>query len=308
MKKATLTRVLTLTSVSVILFSAVLASATSLKITSFNIEWFGNKYDNPRSEQRQEKDPVQIQTRKEEVKKFLNYYGHPDVYAFQEIVDVRSLQDVLPAGWSCMTYDIANELHQHVVLCASPKYRFLRVPYDSDDIIDAVATDREWSRPALRVDLADQKGRRLLRIVSVHLKAMPMETKERLRQSLEIANDLKSNLDLPSVVVGDFNSFTVDQSKQAANDVDLILQKLQQADPGFQRAEHVLPYTYRRARNRAQFDHFYYSSGVELVGSPRVFEVCSKDLKGNNPYYDIQFFNQWISDHCPAEFQIKLTR
>lgn len=308
MKKATLTQVLRVTAITSILFSALMASATTLKITSFNIEWFGNKYDKPRSEQRQEKDPAQVQNRKEEVKKFLNYYGHPDVYAFQEIVDVGSLQEVLPAGWSCMSYDIANELHQHVVLCASPSYRFLRVPYDSDDIIDGVATDREWSRPALRVDLADQKGRRLLRIVSVHLKAMPMETKERLRQSMEIANDLKSNKDLPSVVLGDFNSFSVDQSKQAANDVDLILQKFQQADPGFQRAEHVLPYTYRTARHRSQFDHLYYSSGVQLLGAPRVFEVCSKDIKGKNPYYDINFYNQWVSDHCPAEFQIRLTR
>lgn len=308
MKKATLTRVLTVTSVSAILFSALVASATTLKITSFNIEWFGNKYDNPRSDQKQQKDPKKIQTRQESVKSFLDYFGHPDVYVFQEIVDVQALNSILPAGWNCMSYEMANELHQRVVICASGKYRFLRVPYDSDDIIDDVATDKEWSRPALRVDLADQKGRRLVRLVGVHLKSMPYATRERLRQAEEIARDLNKDEDFPTVILGDFNSFNTDQNKQAASDVQLMLERFQAADAGFQHAEHILPYTFRKKQLRSQFDHMYYSSGVELLSAPRVFEVCSKDIKGKNQYYDIQYFNQWVSDHCPAEFQIKLTK
>lgn len=275
--------------------------SNSLKVTSFNIRWFGlggSMEGNPSQEDRDTS-----------IKDFLQRHAFPtDVIAFQEIVDVPRLQRLLPRGWSCVGYNHPSPKHQHVVLCASENYQFARVDYDNNFTIEDVAINPDKSRPAVRADLIERASKRAIyRIVAVHLKAYPEESDTRELQSRRIASDLARARDhLPTIVVGDFNTYRSDQTGEYVNDVDRIERALQDAplDHEIRHIEHQALYTYRAGEFRNQFDQFYASRDVRVAGAPRVFGVCDADRHAFDYYFDPNYYYEKVSDHCPVTLTI----
>lgn len=280
-------------------------ATTELQITTFNIRWFGVRYDDPRGPNPKPIDPKAIKARAEIVRDFLEKAVDPhDVITFEEVVDVNLLKSVLPTGWTCMSYSTPNKSHQHVAICASPKYQLLKVPYDNNSTIEAVATDPQWSRPAVRVDLADLKGNRLLRMVGVHFKAMPGFSRERIRQMGAIATDLSQGPKVPTIILGDMNTFETDETRLKQDDIELLGTALAQKDPTFTYLSHSVPYTFRSPQHRSQFDQMFVNNGVRVIKAPKVFAVCSATRNAASGYMNFDYYYKNVSDHCPVQVRV----
>jgi hypothetical protein len=291
----------------VLMLASPALATRDLQVGTMNMEWFGAKVTDPRSPKPIPIDPKQVQKRLDTVRDFFATIVKPqDVMVVEEIVDVNALLSVLPTGWSCMGYTTpANALQQKVFVCAAPQYGFANVPYDDNKTIEQVASEPVWSRPAVRLDLTDKAGNHILRIVGVHLKSGPDFSLERIRQAGVIGADLAKGDKVPTVMLGDFNSFETNLNHQPKRDVEMMLEQFRIADSSFAQAPTNLPYTYRHGHLQSSFDHLFYNSGVQIVKAPEVFAVCSQN-KGGSGYNDIGFYNQFVSDHCPVQATIRI--
>lgn len=262
-----------------------------LRIATFNLRWFGSEQHDSNYSL-----PSSTAERISAVKNFLKRELKPlDIIAFQEIVDLRSLKKILPPLWKCKSYKHLNPMHQSVAVCASPKFKLLTVLHDDDDIINEVASyDAQRARPAVRVDVADASGARILRIVAVHLKSAPHMARLRLKQAGIIGRDLKADQEIPTVVLGDFNTYSKEDTGLEADDFGLIKSQLDQSQKSFRHLKLNKPITFRNKRYKSQFDRIYASSNVKASGA-EVFPICS-ELK-NPDYAD---YLRYISDHCPV--------
>lgn len=273
-----------------------------LQLGTFNIRWFGSE-EHDRTYQL----PSTTSERIGAVKDFLEKEVFPlDVVAFQEIVDLKALIVVLPRGWTCATYLHPNPLHQKVALCASGKFQLARVPYDNDGLINELADyDADRARPAVRVDVVEKKtGARLVRVVAIHLKSAPHFARLRLKQVGMIARDLQQEPNVPTVVMGDFNTFKAKQTGLEKDDVQLIGDHLSQSGTPFNQVPHS-SYTYRQGSLRGQFDHFYVNNLVKAVSVPQAFSVCNNKNDGGG-YKNRSHFLRYVSDHCPVKMKITL--
>lgn len=272
-----------------------------LLIGTFNIRWFGSA-EHDQSYQL----PSTKAERMAAVRDFLAKEIMPlDVMAFQEIVDLKALKAVLPKGWTCHSYGHENPMHQHVALCASENYKLKKVSYDDDNIIDEVTSyDPDRARPAVRMDLVDNNGKRLIRFVAVHFKSAPNFALVRLKQAGYIAQDLKRDLELPIVVTGDFNSYPHEVTSLGHDDVKLIENQLNLSGAGFRHVPHNVQNTFRNIRYRGQFDHFYVSSKVTSTTIPKVFSVCNR-VKDGAGYENTRHYLKFVSDHCPVTTKIR---
>src|SRR5690606_23920688 len=148
--------------------------AETLEIATFNVEWFGSPYTNPRSTNPTPTPSDWLIKRTQIFKDFVKQEFRPkDIAIFEEVVDVDLLKSTLPDGWTCTSYHNPNPVHQKVVACVSRQYTLSKVQHDDNFQIEEVATDADWSRPALRLDVKNKKGKILLRVVGVHLKSGP---------------------------------------------------------------------------------------------------------------------------------------
>ena len=280
-------------------------ATTTLELATFNIRWFGDTgaaSDEPAPNIRaQFADP---KARFEAVRDFIATVIKPkDVIAFNEIVDQDLLMRALPRGWNCVGYKHAEPRHQHVMLCASTKYKLVPVPYDDNAIIEDVAMANRGLRPAVRVDLADANGKRLLRIIAVHLKAMPAESKKRAEQASLIAKDLSSDNKVPTVIMGDMNTYFPAQTRLPQSDLDIIETQLDRFDTSFHYLKHKDQYTYRTDRYRSQFDQVFINDQVRVVAGPEVFSVCNATKDGDG-YMNFAYYYEFISNHCPVRVQL----
>lgn len=282
-------------------------SATQLEVVTFNVRWFGLTVDDPRSPNPKPRDPALVKRQIASMADFMKRVVNPQsVIVFQEVVDIDALRLILPANWSCDGYRHANKLHQHVVVCASPLYRIVNVPYDGNKIIEGVASDTTWSRPAVRADITDRMGRRILRVVGVHLKSAPNFSMERQRQMNVIGQDLRQTTSpIATVILGDMNSFLRKETGQPLDDADLLERILKTSDPSFVHLPHKEPFTYRSAQHRSQFDHIYYNKGVTVLRGPDVFDVCSQTKDGAG-YLNFAYYLENVSDHCPVKAIIQV--
>lgn len=269
------------------------SSKLSFTITTFNIKFFGY---HPETEQR---DP--------HLKIFLkNSVPASDIIVFEEIVDVPRLKNILPSQWQCLSYPAPYEGHQHVVLCHSPRFKFMREPTDNNDIIDEVAGERGTWRPALTSIVTDVSGKKLFRIVGVHLKALPEYSKARVAQAEMIAGYLEKlkSSNLPVVIAGDFNTFKVPDNNETVNDKELILSSFNAARLDMSLVPNDL-FTFRNSYGQAQFDHFYLSEAFK-VKSLKIFEVCNSSIINDAGNLDLTLYNKNISDHCPVTAELTL--
>ncbi|MFA6236698.1 MAG: endonuclease/exonuclease/phosphatase family protein [Bacteriovorax sp.] len=262
-------------------------------ITTFNIKFYGYH-----SEQ-EKRDPFLQTFLKDSV-------PASDIIVFEEIVDVPRLKNILPSQWSCLSYPTPYEGHQHVVLCHSPRFKFMREPSDNNDVIDEVAGERGTWRPALTTIVTDTSGKKLFRIVAVHLKALPEYSKARVAQAEIIAGYLEKlkSSKLPVVVAGDFNTFKAPENNETVNDKELILNSLNSAHLDM----HLVPndlFTFRTSYGQAQFDHFFVSDAFK-VNPLKIFEICNSAITNDAGNLDLALYNKNISDHCPVSAEISL--
>ena len=286
------------------------AEERAIDFVTFNVRWFGSHYKNPRAEKPVPIDPDVARERVVILKHFVEQVIKPtDVVQFEEVTDVKLLKKILPKRWTCASYHHDNRSHQKIAICASPAYKFLKVPYDDNMVIEEVAQekDKQWSRPALRIDLADLDGNRIARFVGVHLKAMPFYSFERARQMKVIADDLARDRSLPVVVAGDMNTYLKEQTKRSADDVDFLTFLLKRSDPGFRHVK--LPgaaYTFRSPRYRSAFDHVMVN-GLVKTSNAQIFSVCNRVRNGVG-FLNFEYYYEYVSDHCPVRVKLKVPR
>ncbi len=282
-------------------------AATDIEIVAFNVKWFGSNVNDPRGNHPTPIDPKLVQRRTDVMKDFFAKVVQPKgVVVFSEFVDQNLLKAILPANWTCAGYQHLNPYHQHVVICAAPQFKILTVPYDNNTVIETVlGEDKDWSRPGVRIDIANQQGQRLLRVVGLHLKSAPNFSSERVRQMQMVAQDLRNQPGVPTIILGDMNTFPIADTHQSQPDALLLQGALQQIDPSFKLLAHKEAYTFRSPRNKAQFDQIYYNGAVQPLAPPSVFAVCNEKQNGSG-YLDINYYYNNVSDHCPVKTVVRL--
>jgi hypothetical protein len=259
-------------------------SIQALTITSLNIEWYGKGgtiYGTSKDEYRDG-----------HLRDFLtNQIPKTDVFVFQEITDTERLSSVLPHH-TCHTYEIKSGAHQHVSICV----------LDGDQAIFAVAEEvkvgRSNLRPAFSAKLANG-----LNIVGLHLKAGTRETDLRLEQVENLASSriVDASLHPKALVIGDFNTFSIDRTLRERDDVDLIDSIFSLS--GFTRTAHNTP-TYFGYRSKI-FDRVW-SRGVSIKRA-EVFGPCRKDSVAF-PYSKHGYYGKFISDHCALQVEVELSQ
>ncbi len=284
-----------------LLLAPAVFSAAQLELVTFNIRWFGLTVDDPRTPNPKPRNPELIKKQITSMADFMKKVVNPQsLVVFQEVVDLNALKLILPPNWICDGYRHPNLHHQHVVLCVSPIYRIVNVPYDNNKLIEEVATDNTWSRPAVRADVVDLTGKRILRVVGVHLKAQPNFSQERQRQMTVIANDLRKGTRIPTILLGDMNTYPVKDSGQQFDDVVLLERILKQVDPTIYHLNHKEPFTFRSQQHRSQFDQIYANGFVKLLKGPDVFDVCSQTVDGPG-YLNFKYYYENVTDHCAVK-------
>ncbi|MCB0386233.1 MAG: hypothetical protein KDD43_12645, partial [Bdellovibrionales bacterium] len=102
------------------------ANAEKLRVTTFNIAWYGaggRGFEDAIPEYRDSylRDFIRSELR------------YSDVIVFQEIVDVaRFERNVIGNFMDCQSYNHGGYMHQHVVLCHKPEYKFYRESFDNN--------------------------------------------------------------------------------------------------------------------------------------------------------------------------------
>lgn len=275
-------------------------SQTAINITTFNLKWFGTG-GSPSNTQKEPRIPY--------IKNLISsYLANTHIFVFEEVVVVNDLLQILPQGWQCLSYAHPQPQHQKVAICATPAVTMAKVNYDDNFTIESVQVGNSNLRPAVRIDIIEKKtNRNLFTLVGVHLKAMPNETSMRVQQSIEISKDLaRIPLGKPVVIVGDMNTFTRSETKQAEDDVELLLKAFNSSAKGILRVPHKAnTYTFRSPEYRNQLDHFYVRGSMRVTAYPDVFPVCSANQNGSG-YMNFEYYYNNVSDHCPVTMQIQV--
>lgn len=289
-----------------LLFVLQARADVQLELVTFNVRWFGVTVNDPRSPNPTPIDPQvrlnQIKSMTDFMKKVVKPQG---LIVFEEVVDLNLLNTILPAHWNCAGYRHPNPHHQHIAICAAPQFKISKVPYDSNTTIEQVATDNIWSRPAVRIDISNRLGRPFLRVVGLHLKSAPNFSDERYRQMTVIAQDLRQGGKVPTLLVGDANSYSAQQTGRPQSDVERMTRALKAVDTSFQHLEHQEMYTFRSPRFQSQFDQIFFNSGVKPLRGPDVFDVCNNDGLGSG-YLNFKYYYANVSDHCPVKTVLQI--
>lgn len=264
---------------TLLLFFPILSSA--LTVTSLNVEWYGRggRINGDSSQEFRDREIVQFLT---------SEIPASDVYVFQEITDPVRLASLFPT-LNCSTYEVENQSHQFVVICAKEDI------VESFDAEFEVQLGRGGLRPAMILNLKEKSTSHVVSIVGLHLKAGTRETQTRLNQIEKLANSLK--ISKKSLIIGDFNTFPFDVTGNWKDDHELMEDIL--TPVGYHHIENRVPTflgRFPKTLDRA------FSRGLEIQ-SLRVYGPCQKGSV-QIPYQNERFYNRNISDHCAV--QVKL--
>lgn len=275
-----------------------------LTVTSFNIKFFGLGGTMNGTPQLESRDPF--------LKSFLNQnVPKSDIIVFQEIVDVdRLILKVIGPTYNCQSYDSSNIKHQHILICVKSTFRLVKEPSDNNNLIDDVSIDGiQKSRPAVHTLIADKQGNILARIIGVHLKAYPSESKTRQEQIGKIAKFINNlpikSRHIPIILTGDFNSYSANDTNFNFDDDILFSNIFKSLQVDLSEALNKYDYTFRSPSSRGKFDRFWISSKVLQIESVKVTGPCN-DNKGDSNDIDADFFYKNISDHCPVTLKLEL--
>lgn len=280
--------------------------ARKLKVATFNIKWFGLGGE-------MTGDP-QDESRDTSLRDFFDeYLADTQIIAFEEIVDVARLERrVLPRAWKCVSYDRANSRHQHVVLCHSPDVEFVQEPTDDNWEIEEVAYEGERGRPAVRVLVREKDGPVFARVIGVHLKAYPQETELRTQQAKALSEAIKRedaarSRSLPTIILGDFNTYPTPANNKNEDDTQILSRAFRSARLGLSHVTNPNRNTFRSGSSTGQFDHFWVSTDVSVLGTPSVWKACNNgNTDSAEGFENIQTYNAEISDHCPVKATLSI--
>ncbi|MGK0367981.1 MAG: exonuclease III [Thermoproteota archaeon] len=288
----------------IILFCFILLSfesmAKDLSIVSFNIRWFGIGGEMSGSAS----DEFRTKWLTEYIEKNLSKH---DVIVFQEIVIKSALYKIMkPLDFYCRSYTSDSRKHQYVVICTKNHLEFVREKYARSYALAAVGSvNNSKLRPAVVGIVREKKTKlKLAHILGIHLKAMGHHTETRLKQSRIIRDTINKFKDnLPTVLVGDFNS--LNSAATGLFEDDITYMKDIFADAGLRIIRTSKPYTYRVPKLGLKLDHFFISQGTHTTRL-KILGPCNKDFKSGHRYDNIEFYNRFISDHCPISLTLHL--
>ena len=264
--------------------SAEETPAEDISITTFNIKFYGlNGVFG---------GPAGSESRDSSIKAHLNRFQlWTDVMVFQEIVNVAALKALVGTDYLCKTYDHSDKTHQHVVLCHKKKFSFVTASDDDNYALEGVSLDQY--RPAVHGVLINKKGRRLLHIFGVHLKAQPNCSDIREQQIGVIGDYLKARTDSePTIILGDFNTFHSDP--ETFSDV------FDDASIDMKQAVNSYKFTYRSGNNGSKLDRIWLSRSLQVSKPAKVAGPCNE--VGSN--HAVKTYNKEVSDHCPVTIKI----
>ncbi len=264
------------------LLLAGLAQAETLTFSEINLNWFGK---------------TATEARAPTIRKFLRDQGlMADVMVFEEIVNLPLLErGVLDNSYDCHSYERADAMHQHVVMCNKTKYKLEAVEGAGGFALETVDVTGHL-RPAVHGILTTADGRHLAHVFGVHLKAMPNFSTVRLQQIGKIASYLSAGpAREPVILLGDFNTFANDPA-----DIDRALAPL-----GIQQLALPEPFTWASATENfppAKFDRVWVSRELAAhVTTAKVVGPCSSGDQGV-----IGTYNNAVSDHCAVSLAVDI--
>lgn len=254
----------------------------AVTVTSLNIKWYGRGGDisgDASSEYRNK-------TIKDFVKSFL---PTSDVIVFQEITDPEMLMDVFKE-LDCFTYSMKSSRHQYVVMCAKEgALKSFEVNHD-------VRLGKNGLRAAL-VGNFEFKDQSKLKVVGLHLKAGPEDTRTRVAQIIQLQPSLVE--DVPTLVIGDVNTYEKTRTKLDKDDSVLINEKL----IGFDEALNSLP-TYMGFGGKV-FDRAWGRGLKDL--KVKVYGPCGES--SDDALYTMRdYYRYFVSDHCALQVKFEVEK
>ncbi len=274
-------------------------SASSLKITTFNIRWFGlgGEITGLRSDE----------YRDQFIKEFLSTkYINTDIFLFQEIIDTDRLSNIMDGlGHHCVSYRHEQFNHQHLMICLKKSLDIVPEKGD-DDFIYPLVDNRPYLRPAIYGQVVDRYSRKpLVHLVGLHLKAGPTSIDMRLTQVKNLTKRIKEYKlkNIPVVVAGDLNTYRNSSDDTKVSDLVILGEAFQEV--GLTRRTSDYDYTYRSGGSGNSFDHAYVSQTNESK-YVEVWRACGKSVYKSKRFDNLSWYQRFISDHCPVSFRLEL--
>lgn len=274
-------------------------AASSLKITTFNIRWYGLGGEISGHRGDEYRDPF--------IKEFLTTkYINTDIFVFQEIIDTARLADLMDGlGHHCVTYNHEQFNHQHLMICLKKTLDIVPVKGD-DDYIFPLIENRPFLRPAIYGKVIDRYSKKpLLHLVGLHLKAGPYSTNVRMHQVETLIKRIKEfkNESIPLVIAGDLNSYPTYSTELEKSDLELIGKQLDSI--GLSRRTSDYDWTYRSNSSGHSFDHAFVSNRFNSR-YVEVWRTCGKSIPNAKRLENLSWYKRFISDHCPVSFRLDL--
>ena len=278
-------------------FLASTISASSLKIATFNIRWYGlgGEITGLRSDE----------YRDSFIKEFLSTkYINTDIFIFQEIIDTVRLSDLMSGlGHQCVSYRHEQFNHQHLMICHKKSLEI--IPEEGDDDFNfPLLENRPYLRPAIYGKIIDRYSKKpLIHLIGLHLKAGPDSTALRLKQIKSLRDRVKEyrKSELPLVIAGDLNTYAGDENGKS--DLELIGEAL--APLNMSRRTSDYDYTYRGNSYGNSFDHFFVTKGVETKYTD-VWRACGRSIPKSKRLENLSWYKRFISDHCPVSLRVEI--
>ncbi|MCJ8277862.1 MAG: hypothetical protein HRT44_05770 [Bdellovibrionales bacterium] len=268
-----------------------------VQVSTFNVKWFGiggTMWNRPENEFRQN---MLRQFIKQEL-------SGSDIIGFTEVVRTDALKEMLKGMYDCVTYEGSWSRHQHVVICFNPKkYRVEK--YDDDYIVKDVDLGSGGLRPAAQAKICHLNGDCFLQFLVVHLVA-GNKTERRLKQVRALRDELLTHTEtLPTVLVGDFNSYRKERTGLDKDDIELFTDVLHETDYKFKSVTVGIP-TFWSGPYAKDYDHIMITPDIES-NKQFGYMACEDKQDLSKEFIPFRSFSRYFSDHCPVSAQLKIT-
>jgi len=273
--------------------------AKEFNIATFNVKWFGLGGEISGTQRDEFRGPWI----KEYISKNLS---QSQAILFQEIVDVDKLKHLMAElNMSCHSYDNSRRNHQHVALCLDNDFSLEKESFEENYAFEELDVTGGSLRPGLRGLIVERRTRKkLFHIMGVHLKANSQSSTTRIKQVKIIAQELnKRKSRIPYVVLGDFNTYNSTMNGRSKDDKNVFDEILSQVKLKY--VAHKNEYTYRSKSTKLLLDHAWVSQSVE-ISSVKVGKSCNHYSRSATRFDSSNFFNRFVSDHCPLSFNLNL--